>query len=72
VAVGGAVLHVDEGVVHVAVGEVGIVDVGGIIRADSDEGDAFIVIVGVELLNAAFVEVRFGAVIAIENECQDF
>ena len=54
--VGRAVLHFDERIVGIAVGQLIVMNVGRIIGAHGDECHAFIVIVVVKLVDAAFVE----------------
>ena len=71
-AVGGADLHFVEGVADVGVAHFVEADGEGIVGLDGDEGDALILIIGGELFDAAFVELRGGAMVAGEDDGEEF
>ena len=71
VVVAGAELHVVQRVAEVGVAELVEPHGLGIVRRDGDDGDAAVLVVGGELLDAIFVGLGRGTVVAGEDDCQD-
>src|SRR5438309_10608345 len=71
-AIGSADLHVVEGVANVGVAHLIEANGVGIVGLNSDKSDAFVFVIGGQLADALFVELRRGTVIAREDNHEDF
>jgi len=71
-AIGSAGFHVVEGVAYIGIAHLVEAHGHGIVGLDGDDGHAAVFVIGGDLLDARFVELRGGAVIAGEGDDENF